>query len=292
LSSAMGKLNIAHHKSYHPYRRDNIERVRKDEEEARRKEENEDGRMMLADSEARIDLLREKSGVLDKKEKKKKRRDDDDLKDLAANSSTRGPVLPTSNGHINLFEDLEQSALMAAIKATKKVSLAETEMGVPLAPLAKDLKPWYSERTREQPAEEEAGHDEKRKRDESRKYVHDPLTSITKQLAARPSASMSSSSYRPPLPSKASHDMPSEVQARLSRESTERGRALELIRRKRHEMEGNATPSTVFSDSGYGDVYNKREVQEAHRFRDRRWDSGRRHWDDDDRHKRRPSKLC
>jgi hypothetical protein len=44
----MGKLNIAHHKSYHPYRRDNIEKVRKDEEEARRKEESEDGRMMLA----------------------------------------------------------------------------------------------------------------------------------------------------------------------------------------------------------------------------------------------------
>lgn len=44
----MGKLNIAHHKSYHPYRRDNIERVRRDEEEARRKEESEDGRMMLA----------------------------------------------------------------------------------------------------------------------------------------------------------------------------------------------------------------------------------------------------
>ena len=44
----MGKLNIAHHKSYHPYRRDNIERVRRDEEEARLKEENEEGRMMLA----------------------------------------------------------------------------------------------------------------------------------------------------------------------------------------------------------------------------------------------------
>ena len=127
------------------------------------------------DSEARIDLLREKSGVLDKSEKKKKRRDDDDLKDLATNSSTRGPVLPTTNGHINLFEDLEQvgffysfcdlkgenthfsndqSSIMAAIKATKKVTPAETEKGVPLAPSAKDLKPWYSERTREQPAEE------------------------------------------------------------------------------------------------------------------------------------------
>ena len=44
----MGKLNIAHHKSYHPYRRDNIERVRRDEEEARLREAVEEGRMMLA----------------------------------------------------------------------------------------------------------------------------------------------------------------------------------------------------------------------------------------------------
>jgi hypothetical protein len=44
----MGKLNIAHHKSYHPYRRDNIEKVRRDEEEARLKEEKEEGRMLLA----------------------------------------------------------------------------------------------------------------------------------------------------------------------------------------------------------------------------------------------------
>lgn len=44
----MGKLNIAHHKSYHPYRLDNIEKVRHDEEEARLKEEKEEGRMMLA----------------------------------------------------------------------------------------------------------------------------------------------------------------------------------------------------------------------------------------------------
>ena len=87
------------------------------------------------------------------------------------------------------------------------------------------------------------------------------------------------------------HGKPPEVQARLSRESTERERALELIRRKKREMEGNATPSTVFNDSGYGDVYNKREVEEAHRFRDRHWDNKHRHWDEDDRHKSRPSKL-
>ena len=44
----MGKLNIAHHKSYHPYRRDNIERVKRDEEEAKLKEAQEEGRIMLA----------------------------------------------------------------------------------------------------------------------------------------------------------------------------------------------------------------------------------------------------
>ena len=44
----MGKLNIAHHKSYHPYRRDNIERVRRDEEEARLQEAAQEGKMMLA----------------------------------------------------------------------------------------------------------------------------------------------------------------------------------------------------------------------------------------------------
>jgi len=44
----MGRLVIAHHKSYHPYRRDNIEKVRRDEEEARQKEAREEDRMMLA----------------------------------------------------------------------------------------------------------------------------------------------------------------------------------------------------------------------------------------------------
>lgn len=39
---------IAHHKSYHPYKADNIERVRRDEEEAALKEAKEEGRLKLA----------------------------------------------------------------------------------------------------------------------------------------------------------------------------------------------------------------------------------------------------
>jgi hypothetical protein len=48
----MGKLNIAHHKSYHPYRADNIARVKKDEEKARLLEEQEERRTLQAVSAA------------------------------------------------------------------------------------------------------------------------------------------------------------------------------------------------------------------------------------------------
>jgi hypothetical protein len=44
----MGKLNIAHHKSYHPYRLDNIERVRRDEAAAKRKETEGTNRALVA----------------------------------------------------------------------------------------------------------------------------------------------------------------------------------------------------------------------------------------------------
>jgi len=48
--------------------------------------------------------------------------------------------------------------MVAAVKVAKKTT-AETEKGFALAPSAKDLKPWYSEPTKDQPEEIE---DEKR----------------------------------------------------------------------------------------------------------------------------------
>jgi hypothetical protein len=85
----------------------------------------------------------------------------------------QGAVLPTTNGHINFFEDLEQvsisrtqlcdtvmnicrqNAIAAAIKASKKADPSETDKGVPLAPSAKDLNPWYSEKHKESHDDEE-----------------------------------------------------------------------------------------------------------------------------------------
>ncbi|CCM05683.1 uncharacterized protein FIBRA_07914 [Fibroporia radiculosa] len=97
----MGKLNIAHHKSYHPYRRDNIERVRKDEEEARLREAVEEGRMMLADSEARMDTLRQRAGA--------SRLRPGHQEDVPEAVPQAGSSTITSKGHINLFEHLEQA---------------------------------------------------------------------------------------------------------------------------------------------------------------------------------------
>ena len=130
-----------------------------------------------------------------------------------------------------------------------------------------------------------------RNRDTARKSMHDPLTSIARQLASRPSTSSSTSTntYRPRLPPPSA---PPEVAARLTRESSERERALALIRRKKREMQGSMTPSTVHGDDdgGYADVFNRKEVEEAHRGRDRRWDHRPRGWDDDrgGRYERRP----
>ena len=104
-----------------------------------------------------------------------------------------------------------------------------------------------------------------RKRDESWKYVHGPMTS-TKRLTARLIGLL----YRRKL---AMINLQKNKLGYLASPQCESAHWNSYGRIKRG-MEGNLTPSAVSNDSGYGDVYNKREVQEAHRFRDRRWDRG------------------
>ncbi|TFK18896.1 hypothetical protein FA15DRAFT_564216, partial [Coprinopsis marcescibilis] len=303
----MGKLNIAHHKSYHPYRRDNIDRVKRDEEEARIKDEQAEGKILLADTEARIQLLRQRASISStdkKKDAKKKEREDEKAleRQLAgksdpssSSSSSRTVQLPTTNGHINLFEDLERSAIVTTTKKT--AASADVEMGVPLAPSAKDLNPWYKTPSTDMEAEKQE--DDENKREENRKAGYDPLTSITKQLAASkgPSSRPPFDSFRRPRPSPLDHRRydphDPQVQARISRESSERERARMLIERRKREAalaaRGSETPSTVYGGGegtpqpfGYSDQFNKEEVLAAHRdggygsMNDRKWDEDER----------------
>ncbi|OCH87443.1 hypothetical protein OBBRIDRAFT_709693, partial [Obba rivulosa] len=169
----MGKLNIAHHKSYHPYRRDNIERVRRDEEDARLKDAAEEGRMLLADSEARIELLRQRAGARAAGSARAERE-----------SVPAGrPSSLASGGHINLFEHLERQQHLPDVRSTRRPApgpAPETDKGIPLAPSAKDLAPWYSGR---KPAAGPSVDEDRQLRDLARKSVSDPLTSINHHLA-------------------------------------------------------------------------------------------------------------
>ncbi|XP_006456350.1 hypothetical protein AGABI2DRAFT_228274 [Agaricus bisporus var. bisporus H97] len=269
----MGKLNIAHHKSYHPYRRDNIERVRRDEEEAKLQEAKEEGRVMLADAEARIDLLRQRAG-LEGKHKVSSTEQNDLEVSVSAPASVGG--LPTTNGHINLFHDVEQS-MVAALTTTKKGDSKTSQEGIKLGPDEKELQRWYTLQRSQRESQAAEDDDDRSKRETQRKYKHDPLTAIEQQLAARPSSSSMPPPARPrPHQShsakSSSSSSNSSVQARLQRESSERERARALIQRRKRELEGSMTPSTVYNDDedGYRDVYNRREVQDAHRDRDRR----------------------
>lgn len=105
----------------------------------------------------------------DSSSSKSRRRDDfdeDRLGEQIAATSAPQPALMNPNGHINLFEDLEQSQMSAAIRSSskKKADPVETDKGVPLAPSAKDLNPWYSSRNDDSRPVDEA--------EEGRRYVN------------------------------------------------------------------------------------------------------------------------
>ncbi|KAI8331201.1 hypothetical protein BC941DRAFT_439259 [Chlamydoabsidia padenii] len=78
-------MNILPHKSWHVYNKKNIEKVRKDEAKAKKEQEAKDKRALVADSEVRLKLLRQKA-------------------------SKNEPV-DNNVGHVHLFADAEKAAL-------------------------------------------------------------------------------------------------------------------------------------------------------------------------------------
>ncbi|KAG8936677.1 hypothetical protein FRC02_000135 [Tulasnella sp. 418] len=255
----MGKLNIAHHKSYHPYRRDNIERVRRDEEEARLKKLKEEGKMLMTDSEARITSLRNKSKG----------------KDIAipANDFAGSDSLVDSHGHVNLFNPTHSNQV---IDSTGADSLAralirkEEERGIALAPSDKDLKPWY---TTDPNAPLHSRNPDKATRSTKSKVAtrlaeDDPLTVVrgyVQKKNAEKKSGQSSKSYQD-LSDNNIKLQDQLTAARLKRESIEKTRAAALLRQRHQVDEMSSTSGSPFRQ-GYTDVYNRRETSEAWRRR-------------------------
>ncbi|VDB90887.1 unnamed protein product, partial [Peniophora sp. CBMAI 1063] len=287
----MGKLNIAHHKSYHPYRADNIARVKADEARAKAEAELDNDRKLAADAEARIDALRRRAGIeftgtsTGTGDSSSTSISAPGAGPFSASTSTTksisGPKAPTDpTGHINLFADLEAHETSLSARASqKKPALTDSDRGVALAPSKEDLSPWYSSASKRYEDDEGKGGGGRgrragwKAREERRKEGADPLAGIPAYIrhpsSASSSPTTSAHSRRPVRPSSFGDDASS---LRLARESSERARARALIAKRKAEREradgssvASATPSTVHGN--YGDMYNRAEVEEARRER-------------------------
>eukprot|EP01134_Creolimax_fragrantissima_P003303 CFRG3303T1 len=160
----MGKTNILQHKSWHVYNRDNVEKVRRDEENARLEQEEKDSRIAFAEQEARTEALRKKAGI------------------RGPERSNEGAVV----SHFNLFFD-EQRAQEKANQAAKDKHTAieqqawEKKVGIlkQLGEGSKELGtlPWYEDIYKNDAMLQ------KKKR--APNAMHDPLTRISEYLEAK-----------------------------------------------------------------------------------------------------------
>lgn len=157
-------LNIAHHKSYHPYKRENIERVRRDEEAARAAEEDRARRERLGESDDRLRALRTQRDGGGASGSTRR----DDLRETNEAGPSRQPR-----------RDRNRAELAAAAEA-----------GVPLGDLVK-RKAWYDdpdlrshqERQRTQDQSLEAAF-----KDSALKSTNDPLKAMESFLAQKAKA--------------------------------------------------------------------------------------------------------
>jgi hypothetical protein len=176
------RLSAAPKKSYHPARRDNIERVKRDEAEAQRQQELEEQQSLHADAQARLDLLRghaverakEPSKVLKPTDRKRKRLDpgeaelerqlgskgwtvskaaEEEVESRAVIVKPETDVKLDTGGHINFWADIEQGAVLPprgnaeyAADKKKEQDRWDEQITMYLGRPAKELKPWYGER--------------------------------------------------------------------------------------------------------------------------------------------------
>mgnify|MGYP006994534184 CR=1 FL=1 len=141
-------LHLAQHKSYHPYKRENIERVKRDEEIAYEAKLDEEERIAARNRHDRIVQLRRH-------------------RDAAVGRQT--PIdIPSENAHINFWSEIE----------AKQPNLCHkpTESSIKL-----ELQPWYTQADRKNGLDQQKSEQERERariKDEKRKRSEDPLEMI------------------------------------------------------------------------------------------------------------------
>ena len=161
-----------------PYNRANVERVRRDEEAAREAEHAEEQRMLAADREARIALLRRQRDA---------REGRDTPQDAARDAPKVEPPEFTRDGHINYWADLEGQQAAAGSSRARDERF-ERQMGAYLGGAQMEMRPWYTNADLRNGRERQKTDDQRLEeayRDATRKSSHDPLKSMAALLEKR-----------------------------------------------------------------------------------------------------------
>ncbi|MBW0515587.1 hypothetical protein O181_055302 [Austropuccinia psidii MF-1] len=215
----MGKLNILHHKSYHVYNRENVERVKRDELRAQLEDEAKTQSTIAANSEARLSLLRsQREKSKHESSRQKQRRGEKALEDQlkgksryqeeaeAARDGLTRPKSATDNssiidpqsGHINFWSGLEHQSTSkvfgvsgletneAYMKDQKqKEQKWEELITMRLDRPAHELKPWYNQEDLINGEEKKLSSSkiqEKASKEEDMKKNQDPLNIVKSAL--------------------------------------------------------------------------------------------------------------
>lgn len=249
-------MNILPKKSWHVRNKDNIERVRRDEEKAAEEEKEREKRIAIAESEARTELLRKKS--------RQHQHETSDELDLPATSAPQ-------HRHINFFEDLEHGKLggkNAEYEEEKRLEKEKQEKAIGLLTYLgqgsvelEANKPWYFK-----PPEKRKSNDD-RLRDEvdaKKKHASDPMSKMNRYVdqsikvrklkhgGSADEGSHHSHHHRhkketdsKPRKSKTIEELRAE---RMHREQQERHRAEQLIAKMHGGAAAEATQETVVDD--------------------------------------------
>ncbi|KAG1450816.1 hypothetical protein G6F56_008244 [Rhizopus delemar] len=223
-------MNILHHKSYHVYNKKNIEKVRKDEAEAERKEKEKQKRIDLAESEVRLNLLRERANAQFIQDK---------------------PVVKAN--HINLFQDAELANNEEHEKEEKeKEEKLNKQVTMYLGGDAKQESPWYAKESSltEKYKDHHVRKSNRKRRRDPIELKEDPLQYIEHKLGKEEKRKEKIEKKHKKIKSNSIEELRAK---RIEREKHERQRTKELYL-------GSTKEDLVEEPTGYNSQYNKKET--------------------------------
>ncbi|XP_008115446.1 leukocyte receptor cluster member 1 [Anolis carolinensis] len=220
-------MNILPKKSWHVRNKDNVARVRRDEAEAEEQRRKKEARVLLAEQEARTEFLRKKARLSAPESHDK----DSELVPLS---------LETPTGHLNLFQELQESGNKEYEEEKKKEKeRQEKALGIltylgQSAAEAQTNRPWYQEAPER---------DKAVVKDEKLKGKLDPLLEMERHLRKKKSSHKKEGKKEKeerrgkekgnltvrPTSSSTSSPLEQLRQERLRREKAERARAESLL---------------------------------------------------------------